>query len=381
MWGERLFIPGPTNIPAEILSAGARQATDHRGQAFNALYSEVRTAIAELGSASEAVILPSSGTGGLEAVAHSLLHPQMRVLAAVAGAFGERFARVAELAGARVERMAFPWGAAIDPIAVAARAREGGFEAVLLTQNETSTGVLHPVEAVADALSGGPLILLDAISGFPSVPLQVADRFDAAVACSQKGFMSPPGLSIVLLSERGVRNIAASEPRSVYFDLRPYLGGNLPYTPAMTLVAALQEAVHLLIEEGEDRRTERHALLSRMARAAGSALGLPPLADERYASPTVTALSVPGGLSLPALRQAARAEGVLFAGGQGELKDRVLRIGHLGAMLPLELLGAVGALEVALHRLGHVAADGRGVQAAFAAWQGLSEKSVGREAR
>ncbi|EQD40889.1 aminotransferase class V, partial [mine drainage metagenome] len=146
MWGERLFIPGPTNVPAEILSAGARQTTDHRGEAFRTLYAEVRTGIAELGSASDAVILPSSGTGGLEAVAHSLLHPGMRVLAAVAGAFGERFARVAELCGAKVERMAFPWGAPIDPDAVSARAREGAFEAILLTQNETSTGVLHPVD-------------------------------------------------------------------------------------------------------------------------------------------------------------------------------------------------------------------------------------------
>lgn len=379
MWGERLFIPGPTTVPAEILSAGARQATDHRGSSFTALYAAVRQGCATLGGAADAAILPSSGTGGLEAVSASLLHPGMRVLAVVTGAFGERFAKVAELRGAAVERMQFPWGEPLDAQAVASRAREGAFEAVLLTQNETSTGVLNPVDAVAQALQGGPLLLLDAISGFPSVSLQVEGRFDAAVACSQKGFMSPPGLSIVLFSQRGVEAAASAQPQSVYFDLRPYLAGDLPYTPAVTLVAALDEALRLLGEEGEERRLSRHVLLSRMARDAGTALGLMPLADASCASPTVTALRVPPQLSVSAVREAARSEGAVLSGGQGALKGKILRIGHLGAMLPLDLLGALGALEVALSRLGWGAADGRGLQAALSVWRASQDSTNPKE--
>ncbi len=381
MWGERLFIPGPTTVPAEILSASARQATDHRGPGYSALYAAVRHGCAELGGAADAAILPSSGTGGLEAVAQSLLRAGTKVLATVAGAFGERFARIAELRGAAVERMDFPWGAPIDPAAVVRRAREGSFEAVLLTQNETSTGVLHPVDAVADALHGGPLLLLDAISGFPSVPMRLGDRFDAAIACSQKGFMAPPGLSIVLLSARGAQAVRDGLPQSAYFDLRPYLKGDLPYTPAVTLVAALDESLRLLSAEGEEPRAARHVLLGKMARAAGRALGLQPLADEASASPTVTALRVPEGVSVSALRGAARQEGAVLAGGQGELKGKIVRIGHLGSMLPLDLLGAIGALEVALGGLGYRKADGRGLLAALAAWQDDRQITAGREDR
>jgi|GEM_PF-958829 len=369
MWTERLLLPGPTQVPSEILSAGARQVGNHRGAAFIALYDAVRRGCAKLGGASDAAILPTSGTGGLEAVAQSLLHPGMRVLAPVAGAFGERFARIAQVRGAQVERMGFPWGSPIDAPSVAQRAKSGAFDAVLLTQNETSTGVLHPVEQVADALAGGPLLLLDAISGFPSVPLAVDGRFDAAVACSQKGFMAPPGLAIVLLSPRGVQAVATADPQSVYFDLRPYLRGDLPYTPAMTLVAALGESLNLLAQEGVPARASRHRLLGRMARAAGDALGIPPLAERGSASPTVTALATPDGIAVSALRAQARAEGAVLAGGQGDWKDRAFRIGHVGAVLPLDLLGGIGALEVALSRLGYRGADGSGVRAALAVWQ------------
>ncbi|MDA8346181.1 MAG: alanine--glyoxylate aminotransferase family protein [Thermaerobacter sp.] len=380
MWEERLFIPGPTTVPAEILAAGARQTTDHRGAGFSALYASVRSASAQLAGAADAAILPASGTGGLEAVAHSLLRPGMRVLAPVAGAFGERFARLAELRGAQVEQMAFPWGAPIAPDAVVARAKAGKFDAVLLTQNETSTGVLHPVDQVADQLAGGPLLLLDAISGFPSVPLHVEGRYDAAVACSQKGFMAPPGLALVLFSRRGKAALESASPHSLYFDLRPYLRGDLPYTPAVTLIAALGESLRLLDEEGEARRTARHHLLGRMARAAGSALGLTPLADPAHASPTVTALSPPEGISVVALRAKAREEGAVLAGGQGEWKAKVLRIGHVGSIQPLDLLGAIGALEVALWSLGHHAADGRGALAALSTWREERQIAAGGQA-
>lgn len=377
MWEERLFIPGPTPVPAEVLSATARQVGDHRGQAFTALYAEVRRTLAELAGAAEAVILPASGTGGLEAAAQSLLRSGMRVLAPVAGAFGERFAKVAELRGSIVERQAYPWGTAIDPQAVVERATAGAFEAVLLTQNETSTGVSHPVDEVAARLAGGPLLLLDAISGFPSLPLQVEGRFDAAVACSQKGFMTPPGLAVVLLSERGRAQVMQSRPESLYFDLKGYIGGELPYTPAETLIAGLGDAVRLLDEEGEARRISRHRLLARMARRAGQALGLPPLAAESCASPTVTALVLPQGLTTSALRAAAQEEGLVLAGGQGELKGRIVRVGHLGAIMPLDLLGAIGALEVALGRLGHGHGTGLGVQAALAAWYEARQTQTG----
>lgn len=368
VWTERLLIPGPTHVPSEVLGAQARQMTNHRGASFSELVGAVEEEIALLADAERAVVLPSSGTGGLEAVAQNLLRPGDRVLAVSGGAFGERFARVAERSGAEVTRLEVTWGEAASPAEVVARAASGDFRAVLLTQNETSTGVLHPVEEIAWRLAGGPLVIVDAISGFPAVPLKLRKAgIDAAVACSQKGFMAPPGLSLVLLGPRGLDAASAPADRPAYFDLRPYLKGSLPYTPAVSLVYALRESLRLLEEEGEEARLGRHRLLAAMTRSAGKALGLAPLAPAAVASPAVTALEVPGGQA-DALRRAAQRRGAVLAGGQDRLKGRIVRVGHVGSVMPIDLLGGLGALELARAEVLGSAPDGRGVAAALGVW-------------
>lgn len=368
MWTERLLIPGPTAVPAAVLAAQARQMTNHRGERFSSLRRQVEEGLVALGDAERAVVLAASGTGGLEAAAQNLLPPGARVLAVAGGAFGERFARVAERSGARVDRLEVAWGAAVRPEDVVAGLQRAAYDAVLLTQSETSTGVLHPVEEVAAALAGGPLLIVDAISGFPSVPLRLRESgIDAAITCSQKGFMAPPGLAMLLLGPRALAVAGGDHPRPVYFDLRPYLAGELPFTPAVSLWYALAESLELLAAEGEEARAARHRLLSRMARGAGEALGLPPLADAASASPTVTALTVPDALAEP-LRRSARALGAVFAGGQGQLAGRIVRVGHVGDMLPGDLVGGIAAMEVALAGVSGRPADGRAVAAALTTW-------------
>lgn len=371
---ERLFLPGPTPVPASVALAQALPMTDHRGPRFEPLAKGVRERLARLfGTKGQVAVLPASGTGGLEAVALNLFAPGERVLALVAGAFGQRWADQAEALGLGVDRLEVTLGAAATPEAVARAMARVPYAGVLLTQNETSTGVLQDVSALAAAVERAQpeaLVAVDAVSGFPAVPLALdAWGVDVAVSASQKGFMLPPGLAFVALGPRALAAIQGDGRRRFYFDLRPFVRGDFPATPAVGLWYALERSLALLEAEGEEGRSERHRLLAAMTRAGARALGLHLLAADRDASPTVTAILCPPGIEPEHLRAEATRLGARLAGGQGELRARVVRVGHVGAVAPLDVLSAVGALELALARVGGGAADGRGLAAALGAWQ------------
>lgn len=369
MHKERIFIPGPTPVPSAVQAAMLTPMTNHRGQAAEALWAELTDGLRRLWhGAGPVAILPASGTGGLEALVTNALARGKRVLMASAGAFGDRFGTVAERAGLAVDWVRAEWGRAIDPDDVARAVRSRRYDALLLTQNETSTGVAHPVrEIVAAARPHVPLVFVDAISGCPAMPLELDGwGIDAVVLGSQKGLMLPPGLALVGLAA-GVAERFDGTP-SVYWDLAPYWRGALPYTPALSLWYGLAESLALLEEEGEDARWRRHRTMSVMVRRGAAALGFHPAAEERWASPTVTALRPPTGIEASALLRTLRSLGVVFAGGQGPWRGQVVRVGHVGAVAPIDVVGAMAALEGALAALDGRPVTGRAAAAATVAW-------------
>jgi alanine-glyoxylate transaminase/serine-glyoxylate transaminase/serine-pyruvate transaminase len=356
-WEERLFLPGPTPVPWPIAHAMARPMTELRGPALTAVVERVEAGLAAaFGTAGRAVCISATGTAALEAVAQNLFAPGDPVVAVCAGAFGERFARVAELHGLAVTRVDAPYGEVPQAAAVAEAVAATAARGLLMTHNETSTGILMPVAAwtrAARAAAPDLLTVADSISGVPSVPLAMdAIGVDAAVAASQKGFMAPPGFALVALGSRALAALRAERPGRMYFDLNGYVAHHFPSTPAIPLWFALDESLKLLAAEGEGPRYARHVRMGRMIRAAGAAIGMAPLAPEPYASPTVTALAAPDGLTGPQVQRAARRYGAVLAGAMGPWAQRALRVGHVGAITPLDMTGAVCALEAAVLDLG-----------------------------
>ena len=374
-WEERLFLPGPTPIPWPVAHAMARPMTELRGGALADLAGRVEAGVARLFGTGKAVAVTATGTATLEALAQNLFTPGDPVLAIVAGAFGNRFAQAAEMHGLSVRRLDVPYGEVPRPAAVAAALSEAPALGLLMVHNETSTGILMPVrELVEAARSVVPdiLCLADSISGVPSVALDMdAIGVDAATAASQKGFMAPPGLGLVGLGPRALAAIRKERPGRMYFDLGALVARHFNSTPAIALWYAVEESLRLLDAEGDAARHARHVRMSRMVRAAGRAIGMEPMAPEAYASPTVTPLAVPEPFTAPQVLRAARRYGAALAGAMGPWAERVLRVGHVGAVTPLDMATAVAALEAALGDLYEEAgtpqpfAPGSGVGAAL----------------
>lgn len=351
MFPPDILLPGPTPIPAQVEQAMLTPMSDHRGAVFTPVHDAVRAKLGQLFEVPEGggvAVLPASGTGALEAVAQNFFAPGDPVLAVVVGGFGQRFADIAQAMGLEVDRLEYPWGQPFAVSDIIERLGSRTYRGVLVTHNETSTGVTNPVETLAAAIpqtESRPLLLVDSISGVPSLPLSLADgRIDVIIAGSQKGFMCPPGLAVIVAGPNARERLAAERIGRYYFNLQPYFAGQLPYTPAVSLWYGLNTALDLLLEEGAQARLDRHRLLARMARAFGEAGGLKPLVEEEAASPTVTALSVPTPLTPAELRKAAGAHGLQIAGGMGPWHANAIRIGHVGAVTPQALLGGLGIL-------------------------------------
>jgi alanine-glyoxylate transaminase/serine-glyoxylate transaminase/serine-pyruvate transaminase len=383
-WEERLFLPGPTPIPWPIAQAMARPMADLRGAVLRDLAERVESGVARLfGTAGRAVAIAGTGTATLEAVVQSLFAPGERVLAVVVGAFGARFARVAEGHGLAVRRLEVAYGEVPDAGRVAEALRDGPFAGMLVTHNETSSGVLVPVAQwleMARQVAPDVLCVVDAVSSVPSLPLDMdAIGADAATSASQKGFMAPPGMGLVALGPRALAALKKERPGRMYFDLNAYVERHWLATPAVAHWYALDESLRLLEAEGAAAREARHVRMGRMVRAAGRAIGLRPLAPEAFASPTVTVLGAPAPFTGAQVARAARRYGAVFAGAMGPWAERGLRVGHLGATTPVDVMVAVSALEAGLldlyAELGAVApfAPGSGVAAALEAMrEGLS---------
>ncbi len=353
-----LRIPGPTPLPPQVTAALQRPMMNHRSPVFADLQNKIVDRLREVfETTSDILILPSSGTGGLESALVNILSPGDRVLAPLAGEFGKRFAEMAAAFGADVEELAFPAGSAIDPARVAERLRGApNTRAVLITHSETSTGILHPVQGIAQAVheNSNALVLVDAVSSLGATRIATdAWGLDVVVTGSQKALMSPPGLSILSISPRAWRAYENAHTPRFYFDWGHWkkwaAKGQTPFTPAVSTYFALDAALDMLHQEGLSNVYARHSRLADWTRAQAQQLGLSLFADPRYASPAVTAVRPPQGTDANALIRRLRDEqGVEFAGGQGELSGKIIRIGHLGYVHETDMQDAIYALERAL---------------------------------
>ena len=376
-----LQIPGPTLVPERIVRAMAQPVIDHRGPRFAALVEACLAGLKRVFQtrSGEIVLYPGSGTGAWEAAIVNTLSPDDHVLACVNGHFSTGFARTAEAYGVDVERPEVPYGEGVPADRLESRLRQDAaheLAAVLVVHNETSTGVTSNVAAVRAALDGAghpALLLVDTVSSLASIDFRFdAWGVDVALTGPQKGLMLPPGLAILAVSARA---LAASEkarcPRA-YWDWRPVLErnrrGEFPYTPATVLLFGLAEALQMLEEEGLENVFRRHARLAEACRRAVRGLGLEILSrNPAEHSNTLTAVVMPEGFDSDELIRRAYATLQLSLGvGLGAVKGRVFRIGHLGSLNELDLLGGLAGVELALRDLGVPVRLGAGLAAAEA---------------
>jgi aspartate aminotransferase-like enzyme len=368
----QLRIPGPTPLPERVVRAMNRPLIDHRGPEFAAILAEVTAGAKRVFKTdADLLLLTSSGTGGLESAVANLVSPGDEVVVALCGNFGERFAALASAYGADVVRLEFEWGQPVDPDDLAhVLSQHPKAKVVLLTHNETSTGLTNPLSKLARvARDAGRIVVVDGVSSISSIAIETdAWGVDVAVSGSQKGWMAPPGIALVSVSERAWEQQARARSPRFYFDWKEAKTwadkGMTPFTPAIPVAFALQEGLHMLEEEGLDNVYERHARLARATQAGLKALGFQLYAAEGYRSNTVTSALPPHGLDVNALRKLLNERyGVVIAGGQGKMTGKMVRVGHLGAVAEGDVVQVLWAMEQALEELDIAPADGRAVAA------------------
>lgn len=371
-----LLSPGPTPVPPAVLEAGARQVLHHRGPEFRELMRRCLDRLrAVCRTQGDVLLLTASGTGAFESAVANLLSPGDRVLCVTAGAFGDRWIAMAKAYGLEVEELRYAWGETPQADDLAARLEETGAATAFVVHSETSTGVVCDLEAIARAArAAGALLVVDAVSSLGAVPVETdAWDLDVVVSGSQKALMTPPGLSLVTVSEAAwARSEVASSPR-FYFDwrkLRKALAeGSTPSTPAVSVVVQLDAALGLLLEEGLEAAFARHAALGRACREGAKAMGLSLFSPDEERSAVVTAIRVPEQVDARELVRALRDRfGITVAGGHGELASRIFRIGHIGHYDVLDITAALAAVEELLGERGAPIERGLAVHAALEAY-------------
>ena len=369
----RLFIPGPTPITPEVQKVLSSPMINHRGPEYEALQSEIIENLKKVFKTSNPVIVfPSAGTGAMEAAIVNFLSPGDKVICASIGVFGDRFASIAKAFGAEVVKLDFEWGKAIDPDRLKECLDENpDAKALLMTHNETSTGVTNDLREIKEAIGDREILwIVDAISSLVAIDLPTDELgVDVVIGGSQKAFMIPPGLSFLCLSERALEMTESAKMPRFYFDVKSMLKymerNQTPYTPALPQLFALREALRQILEEGLENVQRRHQLVGEAIRRGVKATGLRLFGDEKYASNTVTAIYNPEGIDGRKLRSLLRTKfGVVLAGGQGAVQNAISRIGHLGYVDAIDALVAVSALEMGLKMMGYPVELGKAVKEA-----------------
>jgi aspartate aminotransferase-like enzyme len=367
-----LLAPGPTPVPPEVLAALAQPLIHHRTPAFAAVLAVVQEGLRELfGTRQDVLVLAASGTGAMEGAVTNLLSPGDEAIVVNGGKFGERWTKLCQTYGVIPHEIRVEWGKAVTPEAVEATLKAHPAARVVYVQaSETSTCALHPVPALAEITRRrDTLLVVDGITAVGVLDLPM-DRLgiDVLITGSQKALMLPPGLALVALSERAWAATERAKLPRFYFDFKRERKGvaekSTAWTPAISLVHGLSVALGLMRAEGWANIHARHDRLARATRAGATALDLPLLAPDAP-SPAATAIRLPAGMDGSALFRYLRDRmRVTFAGGQDQLKGKIIRIAHLGYVGAFDIVTALAALEMALAHFGHPVELGRGVGAA-----------------
>ena len=367
-----LLTPGPTPLPPGVLEAMSRPIIHHRTPQFQAVLKEASEGLKYVfQTANDVFILASSGTGAMEAAVANFLSPQDTVLTVQGGKFGERWTEICKAYGINTEIIDVEWGKGVEPSEIEKRLKANPkIKAVFITLCETSTGVVNDVEAIGKVVKDKDAILaVDAISGLGAIDLKTDAWFcDVVVSGSQKGLMLPPGLGFISVSPKAWKLTEAAKCPRYYFDLkkarRAIEKTDTPFTPAITLVIAIVEALKMMKQDGLENIFLRHKKMAEATRAAIKALGLELFAPIA-ASDVVTAVKVPQGLDGEKLVKTMRDTfGVTIAGGQDELKGKVFRIAHMGYIEEFDIIAGISCLEKVLHQMGYKFQMGQGVRAA-----------------
>jgi aspartate aminotransferase-like enzyme len=358
---DNLRIPGPTPLPDEVLKVLSRQMINHRGPEFKAIQDNVLADLKKLFlTKNDVFLLTGSGTGGLEAAVVNTMSPGDKVLSVSIGVFGDRFAAIAKHFGADVTNLNFEWGQAADPDTIRkALNADPKIKTVLVTHNETSTGVTNDLKAISAVVKEfDKLLLVDAISSLGSIELPVDDwNIDIAITGSQKGWMVPPGLAMVSVSKKAWKACAESKIPSFYWDFgkaKDYLAkGETPWTPAVSVIFGLEVSLKMMLKEGLPNIIARHARIAQSVRDGVKALGLSLFADPAHASNTVTSVAKTNGLDTKMLVKLMREqEHVVLAGGQRTLDGKIFRIGHLGWVNDNDIKSMLASMKKVLPQAG-----------------------------
>jgi aspartate aminotransferase-like enzyme len=362
---QNLRIPGPTPVPAEVLAEMSRPMINHRGPEFAGIMHRVSPRLQYFfQTASPVLTYAASGTAGQESALVNLFSPGDHIVVISIGAFGNRFARIAEAYGLSVTRIDFPWGQAADAQVVEEKLKmTAPYKGVLITHNETSTGVTNDLETLGKAIrrvNPDTLIAVDAVSSLGCVPLEMdAWDIDVVFTASQKGWMVPPGVMMIAASQRAWEaNKSAKLPR-FYLDwasyLKHYEKGQHPSTPAVSILYAMDLALEMMLAEGRDAIFDRHQRMADYVRWRAKEMGLSLLADHEHASNTLTAILMPESVDVKALLKKLREEdGVVFGSGQEHFEGKLIRVGHMGYFQEIDLVEAMDLLEKRLRDFGFV---------------------------
>ena len=372
---QQLRVPGPTPIPERVMRAAGRPMINHRGPDAAVLVRDIVDGLRwGLQTDNDILLFPASGTGGLEAVVANIFSPGEAGLFCSIGSFGDRWADIAAAYGVEPVRLEVPWGEALDPEDVdRVLAEHPEIEKVCVTHNETSTGVVNDMRAIAAVVKGrGKLLAVDSVSGAGIMPLAVDELgIDVVVTASQKGWMAPPGLAMIAVGPAGYAAAAAARCPRFYWDFARQKGfidqGTTFTTPPLAVMYALQEGLAMLREEGLENVFARHRRIADMIRAGLVAIGLRLVAPETHRSNAVTAVHSPteSADELKAWLASLRTKhGLVLAGGQGRLAGKVFRVGHLGYIEDRDAYSILATIEQALAESGLLSRVGLTVAAA-----------------
>jgi aspartate aminotransferase-like enzyme len=368
-----LFTPGPTPVPPEVLAAGAEPIVHHRGPDFREIYARTLQRLKDaFRTDADVLLFTSSGSGAMESAVANLAGPGDRVAVVSHGSFGERWIAICEQHGVDVQAIRYEWGEVPDPDEVGRAVAESGAEIVLCQQSDTSTGVVSDVRAVKEAV-GDALLVVDAVSSLGAVPLETdAWGIDVVVSGSQKALMAPPGLAMASVPDDVLAR--AKPSRSFYFDWRANKQAqdklDAAFTPAVSIIRSLDVALGLLLEDGLEAAFARHVRLGRAARAGVKAMGLELFSPDDDSAAVVTAIRAPDGIDGDELLLHLRdRHGVTLAPGQGHLKGKIFRIGHIGWFDVFDIASALAAVELSLTELGADIERGVAVSRAFEAFE------------